>query len=97
MNCWYNSFCKNSKNIGDPTYNNDNSLLNSFKPPKINCNFTTNVIPGVEIGPRVLLGFRNFAWNFKSQKNKIWGNKELVDPPCPGGINFLGVFFRIFF
>jgi hypothetical protein len=31
------------------------------------------------------------VWDFKSQKNKIWGKKEFRDPPAPG-VDFL-VFF----
>ena len=33
----------------------------------------------------VIVGFRNFAWGLKSQKNKIWGKKKLGDPSALGG------------
>jgi hypothetical protein len=41
----------------------------------------------------VVVGFRTFAWGFDSQKNKIWvERKNLVDPPVPGRVDFLGFF-----
>ena len=46
----------------------------------MNCNITpmnTNITPMNEVvtflPEGVIVGFRNFAWGFKSQKNKIWG------------------------
>ena len=41
----------------------------------------------------VIVGFRNFVWGFKSQKNKIWGKQKIGGPTLPpGGSIFLFVF-----
>jgi hypothetical protein len=37
---------------------------------------------------RVIVGVRNFAWGFKSQKYMIWGKKEFRVSPCPRGLIF---------
>ena len=39
-----------------------------------------------------IVGFRNFAWGYKSQKNKILGKKKRGDPQSPPG----GWFFWVF-
>jgi hypothetical protein len=31
----------------------------------------------------VIVGFQNFVWDFKSQKNKIWGKANFGGTPCP--------------
>ena len=33
----------------------------------------------------VIAGFQNFAWGFKSQKNKIWGKTKILGPNLPLG------------
>jgi hypothetical protein len=40
----------------------------------------------------VIIGFRNFAWGFKSQKNKIWSKTKFGGPPLRW-VDLLGVFF----
>ena len=40
----------------------------------------------------VIVGFRKFAWGFKSQKKM--GVKKKLGPPCPLGNKFLGFFVK---
>ena len=53
-------------------------------------------VPHTFLPEGFIVGFRNFAWGFKSQKNKIWGKKKSGPPPSPlgGGLFY---YFSLFF